>query len=471
MNLFKKVIPIALFLPSIVLHSAKLPLEFDGYITNVASPTKFDVSQRHIFCDAQTQLFLQYLVTGNQNEVALATTLDKTPFRVGMHIYVKGTFSKNDKDIFTAKSVKIFLNPNRDPHPEQQLSGDGLIQQQPQINKGSPGLEGTIWVDGYPLQVAKETKLLSANGDKLSLGDIHPDLWATYQAVRHEDNSILAKQIKFAPNNTDQEEKSYREKSEPKIELPDYENHTPGKIKSSAAWTFNILPDKDIQDYVSRIGSSLIPPYQKNFSSSEPNKINFRFFVVQQLSIWKDHPTNDVSAYNNGLILIPANILANLDNEAQLAALLANAISVVLEKQLYYHRTRIKTQDSLNVVGMLGGIYTLPLAIGNSISTNKLMLQINEKGDRVGLQYLLHAGYDIREAPFAFVVTIKHPHPNPMKPGHVVPDRVQSLMDDLRLDYPSTDYANLQCRREAYQQMLSKMRTAFPKLVRAKKND
>lgn len=466
----KKLLLTLLYFTCITSYAAKLPSVFDGYITNVPSATEFEVGQRHIECDSKTKLSIQYLIPGNENTPETDTTLDKTPLHIGMAIHVKGTFQQG-KARFIAKEINIFLNFDLDPHPEQSLTGIGLIQQLPQIHREEPGWLGTLWISGYPVQLTEQTKLLSAKGGELSLEEIHPNMFATYHAVRKRDNSILASEISFSPNIIDEKEKEYRKKTEPEIDEPDYKNHTPGTVKYHLAWALNILPDKDLQDYVREVGNSLVPQYQKDLPASDPAKIDFRFYLINHPSKWKTGTMDDVSSSPNGVILIPENVLAALENEAQLAALLSNAIAASLEKEFYNHRGRINTQNYIGLASNLGGLYTFPLSIGNSIAVDNLMFQLNERADRIGLQYLLQAGYDIRQAAFVSVIATNHVFKNPVSSRSNSPARVRSLMNDLRLDYTSTDYTNLKLNREAYQQMLTKLRSISPKLPQPKNHE
>jgi hypothetical protein len=72
-----------------------------------------------------------------------------------------------------------------------------------------------------------------------------------------------------------------------------------------------------LQARVSRVGLSLVPAYQKQLADDSPSKIYFRFYAVDEASI-----RSDLSC-NAGLILVPKQVVERLQNDDQLAALLA----------------------------------------------------------------------------------------------------------------------------------------------------
>lgn len=167
----------------LVAPTARASEFFEGYVTNVVSPSEFDVGQRHVTCDAQTR----WQRPSNAPEY-LATP------RVGMQVFVKG---ESRHGAFVATAV------NLDPHKikvETKLEGRGLIEQAPQLHPDDQGWAGTLWVDGYPLQVTRHTNLVTADGVAFPGDKITTNLWATYQASRGSDGTIAVDHIIFGPN-------------------------------------------------------------------------------------------------------------------------------------------------------------------------------------------------------------------------------------------------------------------------------
>jgi hypothetical protein len=450
-------------------YASKLPTTFDGYVTNVASAHEFDVGSRHVVWNEKTQREVVYI---NHDPTGFLSTnigpID-TDLHVGSHVHVEGVFDKRTGG-FTATVIHTF--PDSADSNKRKLEGAGLIEESPQLHQDGQGWTGTVWIDGYPLQLTPQTKLASEDGSPFSADHIGTNVWVEYQATRRSDNSLLAASLRLSPLKIEENEKKFREKSEPEIEKPDYQHHVPGTLKWHWKWALDIVPDENIQNYVSGVGSRLIPQYQKDLPSAEPSKIDFRFYVVHRPAKWKEalwtEAMSDATASPGGVVIVPDNVLAALDNEAQLAAVLSNCIAITLERQIYNHRKSLAAHNDLGWASLFSGVYGLPLQIGNSIAYNNLMLQINEQASRIGLRYMLQNGYDIREAPFSWTIAANKKAENPDEPNIPAPPLARSLMSDLLLDYKATDYGALKTNREPYQQMLAQLHAAVPDLPKPK---
>jgi len=446
-------IAVLLIVFSATAYGAKLPTAFDGYVTSVASQSEFAMSAQRVTLDSHTDRQVMESHSG----------IDAAPtIRVGSFLHVEGRYDKHSGK-FIAKSIRVLPEPGFEKAQAKELKDAGLIEEQPDLHQVGNATVGTLWVAGYRLKITPQTKLSSEDGKSFPVDQIRTNTWAGFRAKRGPDGSLEAVSIKFWPNTVTQNEVKYRDKSEPDIQEPDYATHTSGKIKFHHQWTLMILPDKAVQDYVTRVGESLIPQYQKDLPASDLSKINFRFYVVERPSRWKE-VRNDASASAGGVVIIPDNVLAVLDNEAQLAALLSNCIATTLDKQIYLHRGREKTQTALGLASDFAGLYGLPVGIGNGIAAKRLLLQINERASRTGLRYMLHAGYDLREAPFSWTVAANQRIENPVAVGVLPPALAQSVMADLYFDYAATDYSRLRKNREAYLAMLAELRSTVPKL-------
>jgi hypothetical protein len=456
----------ALLALSALAHASRLPTSFDGYITNIESANEFDVGSRHVICDAHTTRSLAF------------TNPDQTQtFDVGLHvgsrIRVDGAFRK-PTGTFVARSIEALPVVGDKQQPGAKIAGEGLIQEAPELHRDGKNWSGTLWIDGYLLHVTPKTEILADDGSVFPADKVGTNLWASYESVRQTDRTLEVTSMTLSPNRIDANEVKFRDKYEPGIVLPNYAKHTPGAVKSKLAWTLDILPDKTIQDYVTSVGNRLVPQFQRDLPASDPAKINFRFYVIQRPSKWKE-TFKDAGATPGGLILVPDNVLAALDNEAQLAAILSNCIAATLEKQIYAHRARIETQKVIGWagtgVGLFGGVAGLadaPLQIGDSIAAHNLMLQMNEKASRIGLRYMIQNGYDIREAPYTWTVAANHRVENPQAKYDIPEPLVQSLMNDVRLNYDGTNFGSLKTDRDPYQQMLTQLRSAAPKLPKPK---
>jgi predicted Zn-dependent protease len=133
-------------------------------------------------------------------------------------------------------------------------------------------------------------------------------------------------------------------------------------------------------------------------ASTDPQKIHFQFFVVEQ-------KVPNAFALANGTVVVHSGILTMLENEAQLAAVLGHEISHATEEHTYrqsqYHK---KLRVAIAVGGAIGAAYggravadltNLTLAA----MRNGYQRLLENQADRVGLEYMVNAGYDPREAP------------------------------------------------------------------------
>ena len=109
----------------------------------------------------------------------------------------------------------------------------------------------------------------------------------------------------------------------------------PGELKVDNVGKFKLLPDPDVQDYVARIGRSLIPAYQAELKTEDPRRIPFQFHVVVDDSA-------NAFATPNGIVVVNSGMIELLENEAQLAAVIGHEIAHATHehtwRQQQYHK-------------------------------------------------------------------------------------------------------------------------------------
>jgi beta-barrel assembly-enhancing protease len=112
-------------------------------------------------------------------------------------------------------------------------------------------------------------------------------------------------------------------------------------------------------------------------------------------------PHLNAFALPNGSVYINAGLLARLQNEAQLATVLAHEGVHFVNRHSYQQSERVKNAATLGlVVGMLG----VPI-IGDIVALSSMtgFSQEHEtEADRIGYQHLVQAGYSATEAPRTF---------------------------------------------------------------------
>jgi hypothetical protein len=175
---------------------------------------------------------------------------------------------------------------------------------------------------------------------------------------------------------------------------------TPNTV-SMGTLKFQLVPNAKMQDYVNKVGNSLIPTFMKEMTKDQDGYINFKFYVVQNDS------TFNACSYPDGSTFIYTGLLKAIDNPSQLAAVLGHEISHVV-----YHHGR-KTVDakgssdivkeSLSIANDFGlpknEAVELTLAFGGPFLVSLFSKNFENQADRNGLMYMANAGFDPREAP------------------------------------------------------------------------
>ncbi|MEW6246538.1 MAG: tetratricopeptide repeat protein [Nitrospirota bacterium] len=150
---------------------------------------------------------------------------------------------------------------------------------------------------------------------------------------------------------------------------------------------------------------------QRLVAVAHPRPFTYSIRVVNDASI-------NAFTFGGGLLYVNAGLLARMENEAQLAMVLAHEIAHVTES----HVTKgIEGSYGFQVLGQLAaqaaeasGKVTLPPALLQKTYEYSMKAAISGHGraseteaDVVGLDYLVKAGYDPREAPKTFEQLLK----------------------------------------------------------------
>jgi predicted Zn-dependent protease len=162
----------------------------------------------------------------------------------------------------------------------------------------------------------------------------------------------------------------------------------------------NAYTDPEVLAYVRRIGDGVIPEWARR-------QFRFQFRVVSD-------PTLNAFALPDGSIFVHTGLLARVENDAQLAAILGHEVAHVTER---HAAQGYKKQLTTFVPAILGAQV---LGIKVSEQTENPFLQVatqlgltlavsaavsgygrthEDQADRVGLRYAVEAGYDPADAP------------------------------------------------------------------------
>ena len=321
---------------------------------------------------------------------------------LGEYIWVLGRYDWHSKSIH-ARYLRVW------PPTTQKITGKAIID----LADVPSGDAREIRADGYRLKMTAATKL-HLNEPLASINDIGTNQWITYTGVRGEDGVVVVSEAEVWGNRVDVDEAQLRAKREfdPAAVTEDQKQ---GVISRK---TLGVDPkklpahqDEDLQTRVSRIGASLVPAYQKALPASDPTKINFRFQVVDS-----DHIGSGL-ALGSGVVQVPASALALLATDGQIAAVLADDIAAVIEKQALLNgpsKFALATvkYGAMPVAVAAAVVSPATLLFGAFASTaasqtaqgvsGHIDREAERQSGRVGLTYMHDAGYDVAEAPLAW---------------------------------------------------------------------
>ena len=168
--------------------------------------------------------------------------------------------------------------------------------------------------------------------------------------------------------------------------------------KSSAWEQYKLTASKEVQEYVQALGMSLVPKWQRDLPAGDPQKIPFHFYLV-------DKRAPNAFALANGTVVVHSGMLALLENEAQLAAVLGHEIAHAIQEHTYrqsqYHKKALMALRIGAAVGAAyGGRAVTDLAnLAENAIRNGYSRSLENQADPVGAEYMMMAGYDPRRPP------------------------------------------------------------------------
>jgi hypothetical protein len=433
-----------------------------GYVTEVTSPTNFEIEDYRISRD---EGFVLDFENANPD-----VTFNPHDIRVGVELEIKGLLNEETGEL-KAQAIKIDLEQFRS------IKQTAFVTRPPEaLIRVDQSWNGQIAADGQRIVVTPQTLVVfkptsrekklakeDKKGDSeesefeplASLDQVTIGMAMTYEGRRDRDTgAILAERVEFSRNDLDEgEAKLWRSL---KLEVKPAQAFKPGELKINQVGKFKLLSDDSVQAYVAKIGSSLIPPYQAELSQDDPRKIPFQFFVAL------DDETN-AFALPNGIVVVNSGLFGLLENEAQLAAIVGHEIAHATHehtwRQMQYHKKKRFAIALAGAIAAAYGQYNLAdaLTLVNGAIQNGHQRQLENQSDRVGLEYMVAAGYDPREAPKVWkLMAKKHgvhatnffwsSHDNQAT-------RRSYLMNELKNNYRDLDYSRLQTLDEPFQEM------------------
>jgi Zn-dependent protease with chaperone function len=302
-------------------------------------------------------------------------------------------------------------------------------------------------------------------GPLTSLADIGPGVIMTYAGVEQADGTVLTSKVTFVRNEMEKGERSLWKQLKIKEKPAKFLEGKPGELKVGNA-KYKVLPNQEVQDYVNRVGQSLIPVYQRNLRDGDPNKIPFRFTVVMQKGF-------NAAAYPNGVVIVHDDIFRILENEAQLSAVLAHEIAHATQehgyRQLQHNKKRRQALAVASIFAAAMGYYAISNIVDlvNAAMINGYGRTMENQADRVGLQYMVDAGYDPREAPRVWKLVTKIHGDMPTNFFWSTHDsnteRRSFEMLTIRNSFSDLDFSQLKVNEPEFEQMAKLALSANPK--------
>jgi len=484
----------------LALPAAAKERKIRGYVTNINSPTSFEIEDYRITRD------LNLVLEFEKAEGEVAVDFRPEDIRVGTELEIKGDYNEQTGEL-RAKSIKVILEEYK------KIKRTALIEHAPALERSDDGWVGTFFADGQRIRVEPPTRVVfkpnksEKNAFKereraqhkkaaerkqkgkpqaevaddeeddhyarplQSLEEIRPNTFMTYEGHREEDDSIRALKVEFVRNELEKGEAKNWKTLTPKIKEPNYLQGKPGEVKIPRVGKFKLVPSQEAQHYIQQLGERLIPPYQRSLAAGDPNKLPFKFYLAQA-------KVANAFALENGVIVVFSPMFEVLENEAQLAAVmgheLAHAVQEHQRRQREYHRKKLMAMRIGAAVGaVFGGQAVADIAnLIEAAIRNGYSRSLENQADRVGLQYLLQGGYDAREAPRVWKMMAKKYGDHPTNffwsrhDNHTT--RRSYLLAELRMNYPDVDYNQLKKNQEEFQRIAALVQGATAKKKKVK---
>lgn len=432
-------------------HDSKIKkYEINGYITQVNSPSSFEIDDYKMSLDGKYDVELQ-----NVDDKAIKFD-PKVHIKVGTLVKMKCKVNTETLEA-TVEEIKI------DAKQFRRLSHTAVIDTSPtELSKDSDGRwTGQLLVDARRIQITPETKVAfklnkseereakekkkeaeeeertkreeekqrkeakkeqneidddlanksdddsfdeEESIDELRIGskplqtltDIGPGVYVTYKGIESLDGKIVASDLVFVKNEKTKQEAEFWKK----LRIKEKESKKANSFDQLkiAGDKYKVLQDDEIQEYINELGRSLVPTYQRALSDDDENKIPFKFVVVYDEEI-------NAGAYATGMVVINHDVFNYFENEAQLAFLLSHEIAhATQEHSIRQVNNKKKTRTWLKIGAIASyamgyGLLARTFAVTEQAMQMGYARSVENQADRIGMSNMIVNGYDPREAP------------------------------------------------------------------------
>jgi hypothetical protein len=367
-------------------QAQETPPDLDGYVTSVTSKTDFAVDGIHVSCVAKTR----YPTINDQRSTEIPWT--NGPY-IGQPLKV---FGKKDHKAHTLVAKEIVL-----PYETYAAkAGSGMIDRVLSADAAHRD-QIVVRADGYPILVNGKTNI-NFTPPLTSLSDVTTNVWIEFKGKYQPGGLIVAAQAVFTKNAVGGAEGKLRGKNEYDPAQVDPKDKQGAVSKALLGTKVKRIPpynDPVMQARIDRIGASLVPDYQRALPATDPTKIDFRFQLI-------DEPWSVTYDLPSGIVLVPIHMVDRMQNDAQVAAILADSIASGLEKRDYRDQPAMHAMEAAGWATQAGGFFVPGLGLaglgGNTIAYSTMERHNREQSGRVSLGLLHDAKYDIYQAPLAW---------------------------------------------------------------------
>lgn len=304
-----------------------------------------------------------------------------------------------------------------------------------------------------------------------SLTDIGPGVYVTYKGTENLDGTLVASDLIFVKNDKTKQERELWQDARIK-EKESRKANSFDQLKIGGK-KYKALQEDVIQEYVDKLGRSLVPRYQENLLEDDENKIPFRFVVVYAEDI-------NASAYPTGMVVVHHDVFNYIENEAQLAFLLSHEIAhATQEHTIRQINNKKKTRAWLRVGAIASYAMGYGLLASTLAATEQAMRagysrSVENQADRVGMASMIVNGYDPREAPRLWKISSMNFGDRKAEffwsaTHSSNTERRSYLMLTLRNTYANLNYGELKKDSLEFQKIKALIREKYPN-KRMKKN-
>lgn len=355
--------------------------------------------------------------------------------RVGSELEVRGDYEAR-RHLLEATWIRLL------PAKPRPLEGTAILEDPPEVHPAHV----VVFCDGRRVRLDGRTELLF-RGEKLRpipLGEVRQELqpgrYIDYRGRLAADGVVDAERVVVWENTNEKAEAALLAAYEPRVHLlPDSE--APATL-SVGSVSHRLYPDPVVQRYVERVGMRLVESLGRGSQPQAFGYPNFWFFVADNLR-------PGATAYPSGVVVVHAGLLYVVENEAQLAFLLAHEIAHTTQehawRQAGYHRRK------LLVLRYATAFLTW---VAEEAVRKGYERELEDQADRFALAYLVRAGYDPREG-YRFLKRLERVWRAGFSPllwgtHHGFSRRQAALMGLLRTSYRELAFDRLATNTQAY---------------------